>query len=198
MKATGVAIAKSEPSLVPGERVVPLAMATIKVGIAGKTVLLPALRKMNQELTKRVGNGRENFEAMKFDRLDEFLRVDCKVGIFTVLPVFSYVQCLKAVGASTRAELEEMWKECYHDKEVRKCVEEFFGLEESLQELFDDIDVEVQKAEDQLAIQNVTKVGDQLPADLALTNCRSGEVVHLENIWKQSKFTLFDSLKFYF
>ena len=115
-----------------------------------------------------------------------------------MLPVSSYVQCLKAVGASTRAELEEMWKECYHDKEVRECVEEFLSLEESLQELFDDIDVEIQKAEDQLAIQNVTKVGDQLPADLALTNCCSGEVVHLENIWKQSKFTLFDSLKFYF
>ena len=57
-----------------GERAVPLAMATIKVGIAAKTVLLPALRKMNQELTKRVGDGRENFEAMKFDRLDKFLR----------------------------------------------------------------------------------------------------------------------------
>ena len=64
---------------------------TPKVGIAAKTVLLPALRKMNQELTKRVGDGRENFEAMKFDRLDEFLRVGCKVGIFTVLPVSSYM-----------------------------------------------------------------------------------------------------------
>ena len=62
MKATGVAIANSE-LIVLGERAVPLAMATIKVGIAAKTVLLPALRKMNQELTKRVGDGRENFEA---------------------------------------------------------------------------------------------------------------------------------------
>ena len=159
--------------IVFGERAVPLAMATIEAGIAVKTVLLPALRRMNQELTKKVGDGRKNFEAMKFDRLDEFLRVGCKVGIFTVLPVFSYVQCLKAVGASTRAELEEMWKECYHDKDVRECVEEFLSLEESLQELFDDIDVEVKKVEDQLAIQNVTKVGDQLPADLALTNCHS-------------------------
>ena len=184
--------------IVFGECVVLLAMATIEAGIAAKTVLLSALRRMNQELTKKVGDGQKNFEAMKFDHLDEFLRVGCKVGIFTVLPVFSYVQCLKAVGANTRAELEKMWKECYHDKEVRECVEEFLSLEESLQELFDDIDIEVKKAEDQLAIQNVTKVGDQLPTDLALTNCHSGEVVHLENIWKQSKFTLFDSLKFYF
>ena len=172
-------------------------MATIEAGIAVKTVLLPALRRMSQELTKKVGDGRKNFEAMKFDCLDEFLHVGCKVGIITVLPVFSYVQCLKAVGASTGAELEEMWKECYHDKDVRECVEEFLSLEESLQELFDDIDVEIQKAEDHLAIQNVTKVGDQLPANLTLTDCRSGEDVHLLNIWKQSKFTLFDSLKFY-
>ena len=92
---------------------------------------------------------------------------------FTQTPVFSYVQCLKAAGAKTRVELEEMWKGCYHDEEVRECVEEFLSLEESIQELFDDIDVEVQKAEDQLAIQNVTKVGDQLPADLSLTECRS-------------------------
>ena len=177
---------------------VSLAMSATNVGGAAKPVLLPALRKMNQELKKKVGDGRENFEAMKFDRLDEFLRVGCKVGIFTVLPVFSYVQCLKEVGASTRAELEEMWKECYHDREVRECVEEFLSIEESIQQLFDDIDVEVQKAEDQLAFPNVTKVGEQLPADLALIDCHSGEVVRLENIWKQSKFTLFDSLKFYF
>ena len=71
-------------------------------------------------------------------------------------------------------------------------------FEQSLQGLFDDIDLEVWKAEDQLAFPNVTKVGDQLPADLALTNCRSVEVVRLENIWKQSKFILFDSFKFYF
>ena len=76
-------------------------------------------------------------------------------------------------------------------------MEELLSLEESLDKLFDDIDVALQKAEDQLPIQNVTKVGDQLPADLSLTNCSSGEVVQLENVWKQSKFTLFDALKFY-
>ena len=81
--------------------------------------ILPALRKMDQELKKKVGNERENFEAMKFDHLDEFLCVDYKV---TVLPLFSYVQCLKAVRASTHAQLEEMWKGCYHDEEVRECV----------------------------------------------------------------------------
>ena len=63
---------------------------------------------------------------------------------------------------------------------------------------FADIDVEVQKAEDQLAIQNVTKVGDQLPADPSFTKCRSGEGVQLEDVWKQSKFTLFVLLKFCF
>ena len=162
-----------------------------------KAVLLSALRKLNQELTKKVGDGRENFEVMKFDRLDEFLNSDCKVSIVYVTPVFSYVQCMKAVGVKTRAELEEMWKGCYHDEEVRECVEELLSLEESLEELFGDIDVELQKAEDQLAIQNVTKVGDQLPADLSLTECRSGEVVQLEDVWKQSKFTLFDAFKFY-
>ena len=165
---------------------------------AVKTSLLLALQKLNQELTKEVVDGRKSFEAMKFDRLDEFLNVDCKIGMSAMYPLFNYVQCMKDVGVKTRAELEEMWKECYHDEEVRKSVEELLGLEESLQELFDDIDVEVQKAEDQLSIQNVTKVGDQLPADLAFTNCRSGEVVQLERVWKQSKYTLFVPLKFYF
>ena len=172
-------------------------MATTIDGGAVKAVLLSALRKLNQELTKKVGDGRENFDVMKFDRLDEFLNLDCKVGIINLTPVFSYVQCLKAVGANTRAKLEEMWKGCYHDKEVQECVEELLSLEESLQELFDDIDVALQKVEDQLAIQNITKVGDQLPADLSLTKCRSEEVVQLEDVWKQSKFTLFDVFKFY-
>ena len=49
-----------------------------------------------------------------------------------------------------RAGLEEMWKECYHDEEVRECVEELLSLEKNLQELYDDIDVEIQKTEDQL------------------------------------------------
>ena len=120
------------------------------------------------------------------------------MGIINVAPLFSYVQCLKTVGAKTRAELEEMWKRWYHDKEVKECVEELLSSETSIQELYDDIDVEVQKTEDQLAFPNVTKVGEQLPADLALTNCRSGEVINLENVWKQSKLTLFLPFKFYF
>jgi len=41
--------------------------------------------------------------------------------------------------------------ECYHDEEVRECVEELLSLEKNLQELYDDIDVEIQKTEDQLA-----------------------------------------------
>ena len=126
------------------------------------------------------------------------MRVEWDVGMFTVQPFLIYVDCLKAVGAKTQAELEEMWKGCYHDEEVRESVEELLSLEESLQELYDDIDVEIQKAEDQLAIQNITKVGDQLPADLCLTNCCSGEVGNIENVWKQSKFTHFVFLKFYF
>ena len=173
-------------------------MAATQAGGATNTVLLSALRKLNKELSKRASDGRKNFEAMKFDRLNEFLTFDCEVGIISVAPLFSYVQCLKAVGAKTRAELEEMWKRWYHDEEVRECVEELLSLETSIQELFNDIDVEVQKVEDQLAIQNITKVGEQLPADLALTNCCSGEVVNLGNVWKQSKFTHFVFLKFYF
>ena len=173
-------------------------MAATQADGVTNTVLLSALRKLNQELSKRIGDGRKNFEAMKFDRLNEFLTFDCEVGIINVAPLLSYVQCLKAVGAKTRAELEEMWKRWYHEEEVRECVEELLSLETSIQELLDDIDVEVQKAEDRLAFPNVTKVGDQLPADLSLTNCRSGEVINLENVWKQSKFTFFDAFKFYF
>ena len=164
----------------------------------GKTIrLLPALRKLNLELTKKVSDGRKSFEAMKFDRLDEFLNSDCKMGLRVLFPVYSYVQCMNTVGVKTRAELEEMWKGCYHDDRVRECVDELLGLEESIQELYEDIDVELQKAENRLAIQNVTKVGDQLPANLSLTNCCSGEVINIESIWKQSKLTLFIPLKFY-
>ena len=163
-----------------------------------KAVMLPALRKLNQELTKMIEDGKENFQEMRSDRLEEFLNVDCEVGIITLRPMLNYLHCLKAVGAKTRAELEEMWKGCYHDKEVRECVEELLSLEESLQELYDDIDVELQIKEDQLAIQNITKEGEQLPADLALIKCRSKEVLNLENVWKQSNYTLFVPLKFYF
>ena len=56
----------------------------------------------------------------------------------------------------------------------------------------------VQKAEDQLAFPNVTKVGEPLPADLSLTNSCSGKVINLENVWNQSKFAFCDAFKFYF
>jgi len=173
-------------------------MATTKDGGTVKAVLLPALQKLNEELTKLVENGRKNFEAMKSDRLDEFLNVDCKVGMISLRPMLLYVYCMKEVGVKTRAELEELWKGCFHDQEVRECVEEILSFEERLQELYDEIDMEVAKAEDQLAVNNVTKVGEHLPADLSLTDCKSGEVVRLESFWKKSEFTLFVPLKFYF
>ena len=163
-----------------------------------KAVMLSALRELNQELATMVKDGRVNFQAMRSDRLDEFLNVDCEVGMIALRPMSIYRCCLKAVGVKTRAELEEMWKGNYHDKEVRECVEELLSLEESLQELYDDIDVEIQKAEDRLAFQNITNVGEQLPADLALVKCRSREVVKLGKVLKQSKFTLFIPIKFYF
>ena len=173
-------------------------MAATKHATGGvKAVMLPALRRLNQELAKIVEDGRVNFQAMRSDRLEEFLNVDCKVGLIALRPMSNYVCCLKAVGVKTRAELEEMWKESYHDEEVRECVEELLSFEESLQELYDDIDVEIQKAEDRLAFQNITKVSDQLPEDLALVKCRSREVVKLEKVLKQSKFTLIVALKFY-
>ena len=174
-------------------------MATTKDATGGaKAVMLPALRKLNQELTEMIEDGKVNFHAMKSDRLEEFLKVDCEVGLIALQPTLNYLDCLKAVGVKTRAELEEMWKGCYHDKEVRECVEELLSLEESLQELYDDIDAEIQKVEDRLAFQNIVKVGEQLPADLALVKCRSKQVVNLENVLKDSKFTLFVPIKFYF
>ena len=165
-----------------------------------KAVLLPALQELNQELTKMVEDGRESLQGIKsnVNSLDDFLKVEWDVGLFPLQPLFIYADCLKAVGVKTRAELEEIWKGCYHDKAVRKCVEELLSLEESLQEFYDNLDAEIEKAEDQLAIQNVTKVNDQLPTDLALTNCCSGEMVSLESVLKQSKFTHFVFLKFYF
>ena len=172
------------------------AMAATNGGTV-KAVLLPALQKLNQELKRMLENGRKNFEAMKSDRLDEFLNVDCEIGLRAIAPDLLYVNCLQEVGVKTRAELEDLWKGCYHE-EVRECVEEIMSYEENLQELYDNIDAEVVKVEDQLAFHNVTKVGELLPAHLSLTECKSQEVVHLESFWKQSKFTLFVPLKFYF
>ena len=54
-----------------------------------------------------------------------------------------------------------------------------------LQELYDEIDGEVAKAEDQLALDKVTKVGEHLPADQSLTECNLGEVVRVESFWKK-------------
>ena len=68
------------------------------------------------------------------------------VGLFALQPFLIYMDCLKAVGVKTQAELDEMWKGCYHDKEVvRESVEELLSLEESLQEFYDNTDVEIQK-----------------------------------------------------
>jgi len=173
-------------------------MATTNDGNTVKTVLLPALQELNQELAKMVENGGKKFETMKSDRLDEFLNVDCEVGFRSIIPVFLYVDCLKKVGVKTWSDLVEMWKGCYHDEEVRVCVEEFSSLEKSLQELYDEIDGELQRAEDQLAFHSITKVGELLPEELSLLECKSGEAIQLKTFWKQSKFTLFVPLKFYF
>ena len=156
------------------------AMAATNDGGTVKAVLLPALQKLNRELKRMLENGRKNFEAMKSDRLAEFLNVDCEIGLRAIVPVLLYVACMKEAGVKTWAELEELWKGCYYDEEVRETVEEFLNLEESLQELYDEIDGELQKAENRLAFDNVTKVGGLLPADLSLTECKSGEVVHLK------------------
>ena len=159
-----------------------------------KAMLLLALQKANKELTKMVEEGRKNFDAMKYDHLDEYVKADSEAGLFALRPNSLYCNCMKEVGVKTRAELEELWKECYHHDEARECVEEFLSLEESLQELYDEVDVEIQKGEDQ--VHNVNKVGEQLPAEISLTECKSGKLVCLENVWKQSKFTLFVPLKF--
>ena len=173
-------------------------MAATDEGDTVKTVLLPALQELNRELAKLVENGRKNFEAMKSDRLDEFLNVDCEVGFRSLFPAFLYVDCLKKVGVKTWSGLVEMWKGCYHDEEVRVRVEELSSLEKRLQELYDEIDEDLQKAEDQLAFHSITKVGELLLAELSLLECKSGKAIHLKTFWKQSKFTLFVPLKFYF
>jgi len=76
-------------------------MATTKDGGTVKAVLLPALQKLNEELTKLVENIRKNFEAMRSDRLDEFMNVDCKVGLFHSCPMLLYLYCMKEVGVKT-------------------------------------------------------------------------------------------------
>ena len=172
-------------------------MATTECGSTVKAVLLPALKKLIRGLTVMVEDGRENFRTMRSERLEEYVNADCKVGLLAIQPIDEYIDCLEETGVKTREELEELWKGCYHDEEVRECVEEILSLEESFQELYDEIDGEIQKAEDGLAVQ-VTRVHDLLPADLSLIECKSGKAVHLKSIWKKSKFTLFVPLKFYF
>ena len=80
-------------------------MTTAKDGGAIKAVLLPALRKLNEELTKMVKDGRESLQGIRSNanRLEEFLRVEWDVGLFTLQPFFIYVDCLKAVCVKTRA-----------------------------------------------------------------------------------------------
>ena len=68
---------------------------------------------------------------------------------------------------------------------------------ESAGYLYDEINGELQRAEDQLAFPSITKVGELLPAELSLLECKSGEAIQLKTFWKQSKFTLFVPLKFY-
>jgi len=94
-----------------------------------KAVLLFVLQELNQELAKLVENGRKNFEAMRANRLDDFLNVDWEVELCSIFLVFLYIGCLKRVGVKTWAGLVETWKGCYHDKEVRVRVEELSSLE---------------------------------------------------------------------
>ena len=53
-------------------------MTTAKDGGAIKAVLLPALQKLNEELTKMVEDGRESLQGIKsnVNCLEDFLKVE--------------------------------------------------------------------------------------------------------------------------
>jgi len=121
---------------------------------------------------------------MKADRLDVFERGLWSWVCFLFL-TFLYIGCLKRVAVKTWAGLLEMWKGCYHDKEVRVRVEELLSLVTELRTNLP-------------STCSITKVGELLPEELSLFECKSGEAIYLKTFWKQSKFTLFVPLKFYF
>ena len=154
-----------------------------------KSLLLSSLGKLTEGINKVVEEGRR---AYKEAGLDEYLRFETPKGVRCLFqPVPLYVDCMKAVNVRTRAELEHLWRGYYSDHAVQESVEELLGAEESYEEFVAEVDQDLQKSGDKLALPDVVTVGKQLPTELSLTEAKSGDTVCLESYWKRSKSTLF-------
>lgn len=154
-----------------------------------KSLLLSSLGKLTEGINKVVEEGRR---AYKEAGLDGYLSFETPKGVRCLFqPVSLYVDCMKAVNVGTRAELEHLWKGYYSDEAVQESVEELLGAEESYEEFVAEVDQDLQKSGDKLALPDVVTVGKQLPTELSLTEAKSGDTVCLESYWKRSKSTLF-------
>ena len=158
-------------------------------GGAGKELLQSSLGKLTEGMNKVVEEGRKEYKEAG---LDGYLKFENPKGVRCLFqPMPLYVDCMRTVGVGTRVELEHLWRGYYSDSAVQESVEELLGAEESFEEFVAEVDRDLQKSGDTLALSDVVTVGEQLPTGLSLTEAKSGDTVSLESFWKRSKYTLF-------
>ena len=139
---------------------------------------------------------REDYEASE---LSQFLtyKHDPNHGILKLCAVIpAYAECMKAVGVTTRAELEQLWTKHGQEPDVKEAVEKLLQAEKELNEFVDEIDAKINPSEDKLTLKNGPPPNGQPFPDLnSLIEIPSGEPAALETFYKKAKFTLFVFLR---
>ena len=159
-------------------------------GAVVRSALVSSLSDLGEKITNIVSKVQDNFRAST--DLYEFIRLGNKNGITALFGVsHAYSDCMKTLGVRTKAELEQLWKKCYREAEVRDAVEMVLEGEQAFAEFVAEVEKELIPYEDKSISKGPAMAGQVLPKDLGLFDATSGQPVTLDTYWKESKFTLF-------
>lgn len=153
-----------------------------------KTTLIVSLRKLASDLHQVVAENRAALHST--DSIEHFVDLRGNRAGLTRLfrSVYLYKQCFSSLGVATKAELEEAWKKCYSDEDVRESVEELLIVEEDWVKFVDEVDSILQKH-----LRTGTRpiaVGEKVNVDLSFSEAKSGNVVSLKDYLDQFPRTL--------
>jgi hypothetical protein len=160
------------------------------------SLLTPCLSALAEKIENSVKVTREEFKSTA--DLYEFLkyRPDGSRGVsqlYALTP--GYVECMKTLGVSTKAELQQLWANHYESPGVQDAVEKLQIAEKKFVEFTTEIEHKLLPFENKLTVKDSAKAGDMLPKDHPLIEIPSGHPITLESCLNGAKFTLFVLLR---
>ena len=159
-----------------------------------KDTLVNSLETLSEAVNSTVVEARREYDARE---VEQFVRGPSGRGVRKFWShVTSYVECLRANGVSTYAELEGVWRRQYGCSEVRDAVESLLEAEDGHQTFLKQIEKQfVETQESSAPIQQLLATGEEIPKEVKLIEASSGEARELRYYWESSKFTLFVLLR---